>query len=77
MFLIVYKQQMKKDGTIERITIVREIRKYFNGQKIDKDKVISLSRSFGELDGEIVYLYTKTFTEIRHTLTSSQMENAI
>ncbi|MCP4400974.1 MAG: hypothetical protein GY801_27205, partial [bacterium] len=60
-----------------RTSIAAEIRKMFVGQTGDADKIISLSRSFGALDGEIAYLYATAYTDIRHSLTSSQMKKAV
>ena len=38
----------------------------------DKDTVINLSRQYGELDGEISYLYATRFSSVGSSLTSSQ-----
>ncbi len=60
-----------------RTAIAAEIRKLFVGQTIDAEKIVSLSRTFGELDGEIAYLYATAYTDVRHSLTTSQMEQAV
>ena len=60
-----------------RKSIASELRKIFKGNTADREKVVSLSQRFGELDGEITYLYATAFTNLRHSLSSSQRENAI
>ncbi len=57
--------------------IASELRKIFKGNTADREKVVRLSQRFGELDGEITYLYATAFTNLRHSLSSSQRENAI
>ncbi len=60
-----------------RRKIAVEIRKIFVGTTGNHDEVIRLSRKFGEADGEIAYLYTNAFTEVRHSLTENQQKKAI
>ncbi len=60
-----------------RTSIATELRKIFAGQTADADKVIGLSRTFGELDGEIAYLYATAYTDVRQSLTTGQMEQAV
>ena len=38
----------------------------------DKDKVLSLSKRYGELDGEMSYLYATAFAKVGKTLTAEQ-----
>jgi phosphatidylethanolamine-binding protein (PEBP) family uncharacterized protein len=60
----------------EIVSVRREIstllRGFMKNQKIDKDKVITLSRRYGELDGEISYFYAKAFADVARTLTDEQ-----
>ena len=60
-----------------RTSIATEIRKMVIGQTIDAEKIMNLSRTFGELDGEIAYLYATAYTDVRQSLTISQMEKAV
>jgi phosphatidylethanolamine-binding protein (PEBP) family uncharacterized protein len=39
---------------------------------VDKDKVLALSRRYGQLDGEVSYHYAKAFAEVARTLTADQ-----
>jgi hypothetical protein len=55
-----------------RRAIATELRRFQKGQSADKDKVLSLSRRYGELDGELSYLYATAFAEVGKTLTAEQ-----
>ncbi len=68
--LLVQMVDLRKD-------IVAEIRKIFAGEQADREKIVQLSRQFGELDGEIAYLYGNTFANIRQSLTKAQMDSSI
>jgi len=57
-----------------RQAISMELRKYLKGQTPDKEKVISLGRQYGELDGEMSYLYTIGFSRINQTLSQDQRQ---
>ena len=39
---------------------------------VDKEKVLALSRRYGELDGEISYFYATAFAQVAKTLTPEQ-----
>ena len=43
-------------------------------ETIDENKVISLAREYGQLDGEISYYYATAFAQVGKTLTSEQKE---
>ncbi len=60
-----------------RESIAAELRKIFRGKVANRDKILSLSRKFGELDGEIAYLYADNFTNIKTSLSQSQLKKAI
>ncbi|MCP3849567.1 MAG: hypothetical protein GY694_04920 [Gammaproteobacteria bacterium] len=60
-----------------RELIATEIRKILRGEIANQDTIISLSRKFGELDGEIAYLYAIAYTNIRTSLSQSQLQKAI
>jgi hypothetical protein len=55
-----------------RRAIATELRRFLKGQPADKDKVLSLSRRYGELDGEMSYLYATAFAKVGKTLTAAQ-----
>jgi hypothetical protein len=55
-----------------RRAIATELRRFLKGQSADQAKVLSLSRRYGELDGELSYLYAGAFAAVRKTLTAQQ-----
>jgi hypothetical protein len=55
-----------------RTTVSTELRKAMTGGTIDKDKVYSLIKRYGELDGQMSALYATRFTAVNKTLTSDQ-----
>lgn len=57
-----------------RRAISTELRKALSGSPIDESKVISLSRQYGQYDGEISYFYATAFTQVGKTLTADQKE---
>jgi Spy/CpxP family protein refolding chaperone len=70
----ILKQQSKAiHETIEvRRVIATELRKYLAGQTPDRRKVLALGRHYGELDGEMSWLYATAFTRVNRTLTDAQ-----
>jgi len=57
-----------------RRAIATELRGFLNGGEGERSKVLSLSRRYGELDGELSYLYATAFAEVGRTLTPQQRE---
>jgi Spy/CpxP family protein refolding chaperone len=55
-----------------RRAIATELRRFQKGESADKDKVLSLSKRYGELDGEMSYLYATAFAQVGKTLTAEQ-----
>jgi Spy/CpxP family protein refolding chaperone len=55
-----------------RSKVSAELRRAMSGQKIDKEKVYSLIRRYGELDGQMSALYAERFATVNRTLTDSQ-----
>jgi phosphatidylethanolamine-binding protein (PEBP) family uncharacterized protein/Spy/CpxP family protein refolding chaperone len=55
-----------------RRAISTELRRFMKETAVDKDKVLSLSRRYGELDGEISYYYCTAFAQVAKTLTADQ-----
>jgi hypothetical protein len=54
--------------------IATELRRFQKGESVDKNKVLSWSRKYGELDGELSYLYARAFAEVGKTLTALQKD---
>jgi len=57
-----------------RRAIATELRRFLKGESADKVKVLSLSKRYSELDGEMSYLYATAFAQVGKTLTAEQKE---
>jgi hypothetical protein len=57
-----------------RRAIATELRRFQSSATADEARVISLSRRYGELDGEISYLYATAFAGVARTLTAEQKQ---
>jgi Spy/CpxP family protein refolding chaperone len=57
-----------------RRAIATELRRFQQGEVADENKVLSLSKRYGELDGEMSYLYATAFAKVARTLTAEQKE---
>ncbi len=57
-----------------RRAIATELRRFLKGETARQDPVLALSKRYGELDGEIAYLYATAFAKVGHTLTAQQRE---
>ena len=57
-----------------RQEIATELRRFMNGESADKYKVLSLSKRYGELDGEMSYFYAVAFAKIGQSLSAQQKE---
>jgi len=55
-----------------RRSIATELRKFQSGGSTDLSRIIALSKRYGELDGEMSYLYATAFAKVGRTLTSEQ-----
>ncbi|MCY2990085.1 MAG: hypothetical protein NTY19_19755 [Planctomycetota bacterium] len=55
-----------------RRAIATELRRFQKGEKSDREQVLSLSKRYGELDGELSYLYATAFAAVGQTLTAPQ-----
>lgn len=60
-----------------RTDISTLLRSFMKQEKVDKDKVMALSRRYGELDGEISYFYAKAFADVAKTLTADQKKTLL
>jgi Spy/CpxP family protein refolding chaperone len=58
-----------------RRAIATELRRFQKDELADKDKVLSLSKRYGELDGRMSYLYATAFAKVGKSLTARQKEN--
>jgi phosphatidylethanolamine-binding protein (PEBP) family uncharacterized protein len=60
-----------------RRAIATELRRFMKEATLDKDKVLSLSRRYGELDGEVSYCYCTAFAQVAKTLTAEQKKTLL
>ena len=49
-----------------------ELRKFLSGSKVDKAKLLALGHRYGELDGEMSWMYATAFAKVGRTLTAEQ-----
>jgi len=63
-------------GEITRIrrSIATELRRFLKGETADRDKVLTLSRRYGQLDGNLSYLYATAFAKVGQTLSAQQRQ---
>jgi hypothetical protein len=57
-----------------RQAIATELRRFPKGEIADKTKVLALSKRYGELDGEMSYLYAVAFAKVGQTLSAQQKQ---
>ena len=70
---ILAKQRKMILETIEvRRAIELELRKLLAGKTPDRQKIVALGRRYGELDGEMSWLYATAFARVNRTLTEAQ-----
>ena len=55
-----------------RRAIATELRRFQQGETADQAKILAWSRRYGELDGDMAWLYAQAFGEIGRTLTAEQ-----
>jgi hypothetical protein len=60
-----------------RREIATELRRFLTSDTADRAKVNALSRRYGELDGEVSYVYAARFAEVSKTLTAAQREQLV
>ena len=63
-----------KDVVDVRRAISTELRKFLSGGQADKEKILSLGRRYGELDGEMSYHYTMAFSRAAKGLSQAQRD---
>jgi len=70
---VIGTQKTALTGIVEkRRAISTELRKALSGGTMNEDLVMSLSREYGALDGEISYYYATAFSRVGNTLTDVQ-----
>ena len=57
-----------------RRAIATDLRRFMSSEAPDKDRVLALSRRYGELDGGLSWLYASRFAEVNKTLSSEQRQ---
>lgn len=57
-----------------RRSIAGELRRFLQGGTADYERVIALSKRYGELDGEISFLYASAFAKVGRSLTAQQKQ---
>lgn len=57
-----------------RRAISTELRRFHKGETADMNKVIALSKRYGELDGEMSYWYASAFARIGQSLSAQQKD---
>ena len=57
-----------------RREISTELRRFLKGETADQNKVLALSRRYGELDGKLSYLYATAFAKVGQTLSAQQKQ---
>jgi hypothetical protein len=67
------RQDMAEIVRIRR-AIATELRRFLESASADQDKVLSLSKRYGELDGGISHLYATAFAKVAKSLTAQQKE---
>lgn len=55
-----------------RRSIATELRRLLKGESADLQRVLSLSRRYGELDGDLSYLYAVAFGKVGQSLSANQ-----
>jgi hypothetical protein len=57
---------------VTRRAVAKELRGFLHGQTADKDRVLALSKRYGELDGEMSYFYATAFAHVGRALSPQQ-----
>jgi hypothetical protein len=66
-------QRPKMDEIVRvRREISTELRRFMTGDSAERAKIVALSRRYGELDGELSYVYATRFVEVARTLSPEQ-----
>ena len=71
------KQVNLSDIVETRRAIATELRRFFTSPSADKEKMLALCRHYGELDGDLSYLYATHFAGVGKTLTARYLSAAM
>lgn len=70
---LVDQQRADLDEIVKtRRVIATELRRFMKEASVDKERVMALSKRYGELDGEISHYYATAFAQVAKTLTAEQ-----
>ena len=58
-----------------RRAVAVELRRFMKDDSADEKAVLALARKYGELDGEIAFLYATRFAQVNATLSDAQRQN--
>jgi Spy/CpxP family protein refolding chaperone len=70
--LVESQRQDLNDIVSTRRSIATLLRRFMTTESVDRQQVLTLARRYGELDGELSYLYATAFAAVYRTLTSEQ-----
>lgn len=75
----IIERQRKPLGEIIEVrqAISQELRKFLTGDQPDERKVLGLGRRYGELDGELSWIYATAFAAESRTLTAEQRASCL
>lgn len=72
---LVDQQRSELAAIVEaRRAIAVELRRFRSGATADKDRVLTLARRYGELDGSLSWRYANAFAQVARTLTAAQRQ---
>jgi len=74
--LVDLQRQPLRDIVATRRAICTELRESMRGRGIDENAVMALATRYGQLDGEISYLYATRFAKVYGSLTAVQKSKA-
>jgi Spy/CpxP family protein refolding chaperone len=70
--------ELQRRALQEIVTVRRavstELRRFLKGEQASQEKVLSLGRRYGELDGELSYYNAVAFAKVKRTLTAEQQK---
>jgi len=66
------QKQLLAEAVAVRQAMSVELRKILSGGQAEKAKVLALGRRYGELDGEMSWIYATAFAKVGRTLTAEQ-----
>jgi Spy/CpxP family protein refolding chaperone len=70
--LVGLQRPLLKEIVRVRRGIAEELRRFLRGEAADRDRVVSMAKRYGELDGAISYSYATTFAKVGRSLSPQQ-----